>query len=469
MRALLSVALPRCQEHEEAVRDFIVDAMLESLALVLALKAVLCFSLHQSTQQGGTAAEQAGLRQVVANVAFVTVGPLPKRYNATVLHVAAGEGNLKRLATLMALTKMLPSDGKLWPAGTSSAPSAYLVSGAGAARFNGEYRRDGSFRRSPRYKHVSAEPPLYIRQGGAASGGFGIAEGKETCPGAWPYFCEDSRNQHGLQTVPSDGWKCHEGLGAKNPAPTVAPNDSGDERIKVLLNHLTDGLGHTVLFKAAMAGRGEIVKYLQSLGADPRATELSRPRLDVMCWSHRNALKVEFASSTVKYGRQHCNWDCPPWTGEGVCPEDSAIVALPAAACPRLHLVFSSSHPNRFPNASPIEPACPFAQLLSVRRVSAPAVHPHLGPPLPSRRSRRAAGASSSRSCANLRPRTSSRTRASGKTTTWGRARSTSSRAPVLALRSAAGRTASSASQRRSRGVASTWESWSGAARTPSG
>ena len=67
------------------------------------------------------------------------------------------------------------------------------------------------------------DPPIYIRQGGSVNSGFGIHNGKESAPGAWAYFCEESRNKRGLQVVPESGWVTHGNLGARAPPPECLP------------------------------------------------------------------------------------------------------------------------------------------------------------------------------------------------------------------------------------------------------
>ena len=99
--------------------------------------------------------------------------------------------------------------------------AAYVVSGAGSPQFNGTYTRFGSFRGLPRYRHTTATPPLFLRQGGSANSGYGLLRGATTFPTAWAYFCEASRDMPNLRVVPSSGWVCHGGQAAHGPAPIV--------------------------------------------------------------------------------------------------------------------------------------------------------------------------------------------------------------------------------------------------------
>jgi len=111
----------------------------------------------------------------------------------------------------------------------------YHVTGAGNPKFNGIYKRDGDYRGSPRYKleagPIGEDPgPIYIRQGGSVNRGYGIHNGESSAPGAWAYFCEESRNKEGLQEVPETGWVTHGNIGARDPAPRAMKKRGGHSR-----------------------------------------------------------------------------------------------------------------------------------------------------------------------------------------------------------------------------------------------
>ena len=167
------------------------------------------------------------------------------------------------------------------------------MSGAGSAEFNGVYRRDGSYRDSPRYKHETAD--IYLRQGGTANSGFGILAGRERAPGGWSYFCEESRDRKGLQVVPDGGWTCKGGQDAQKPPPTVTPVQKAGqagpliykaatsnevETLRVLLTHhpgLVDAPGpkgwksSSPLLSACYYGQSDAVRLLLAADANPNA------------------------------------------------------------------------------------------------------------------------------------------------------------------------------------------------------
>ena len=71
--------------HEEAVRDFLLDALLSNALFASTLKAVLCLCALGESIHGGL------LRAVGDNIAAAISLPLPRRDGETALHIALAE------------------------------------------------------------------------------------------------------------------------------------------------------------------------------------------------------------------------------------------------------------------------------------------------------------------------------------------------------------------------------------------
>ena len=173
---------------------------------------------------------------------------------------------------------MFAGAGAAAAADAGAAPDAYVVSGAGSAQFNGVYRRDESFNGAPRYKHETAD--IYLRQGGSANSGFGISAGREGFPGAWPYFCEESRDRKGLQVVPDGGWTCTGGQDAQKPPPSVTPAPKAEEAGPLIYKAAEAGSVGSKVVEAAppakLAGQNPLSSSATSEGNAPSAgAELS--------------------------------------------------------------------------------------------------------------------------------------------------------------------------------------------------